>query len=235
MKKITFALIILLYVTKANAQWPYTLPKLNYNYAALEPFVDSQTMFIHYGKHHTGYVNNLNKAIEQTEFKDESLEELLLNISHANETIRNNAGGHYNHSLFWEILSPDTATMNSNSDFSKACVKEFGSFDAFKKQMSDTAAKRFGSGWAWLSVTPDGNLEITSTANQDNPLMDIVPVQGIPVLGIDVWEHAYYLKYQNRRGDYLAAIWKIIDWNEVNKKYTAALKSPLLKRLPNSK
>ena len=236
MKKVILTAIACIFLASVYAQWPYTLPSLKYSYSALEPFVDSQTMLLHYNKHHSGYVNNLNNTIEKTEFKSLSIEELLLNISSANETIKNNAGGHYNHSLFWEILTPDTVnTTDLDNPFSKACLKQFGNYEELKKRLSDTASKRFGSGWAWLSVTADGTLEISSTANQDNPLMNTVARRGIPILGIDVWEHAYYLKYQNKRGDYLSAIWEIIDWNEVDKKYTAALKSPLRAQISKRK
>lgn len=205
----------------------FTLPKLEYAFNALEPHIDAQTMEIHYTKHHQAYVTNLNKALTGSKFENQSLEDHLLSISRRNDAVRNNAGGHYNHSLFWEILTPKKDSKMS-SELEAAILSTFTSVDSLKKLMNQAAATRFGSGWAWLIVTPDQKLAVCSTSNQDNPLMDVNPDRGIPVLGIDVWEHAYYLKYQNKRGDYLAAIWNVINWDNVSVKYAAALKSPLL-------
>ncbi|HIB8181163.1 TPA: superoxide dismutase [Elizabethkingia anophelis] len=195
---------------------------LPYAYNALEGSIDAQTMEIHYSKHGAAYVANLNKAITGTSLEKESLVKILSGISKQSPAIRNNAGGHYNHELFWTVLTPEKNTQPSEK-LAKAINQSFGSFDAFKEKMSKAGADRFGSGWAWLIVTPEKKLAITSTANQDNPLMDIAEVKGIPVLGIDVWEHAYYLKYQNKRADYLSAIWNVINWKEINKRYEAAL------------
>ncbi|QQN61186.1 superoxide dismutase [Elizabethkingia bruuniana] len=195
---------------------------LPYAYNALEGSIDAQTMEIHYSKHGAAYVANLNKAITGTPLEKESLVKILSGISKQTPAVRNNAGGHYNHELFWTILTPEKNTQPSEK-LAKAINQSFGSFDAFKEKMSKAGADRFGSGWAWLIVTPEKKLAITSTANQDNPLMDIAEVKGIPVLGIDVWEHAYYLKYQNKRADYLSAIWNVINWKEINKRYEAAL------------
>ncbi|MDQ8749751.1 superoxide dismutase [Elizabethkingia miricola] len=195
---------------------------LPYAYNALEGSIDAQTMEIHYSKHGAAYVANLNKAIAGTSLEKESLVKILSGISKQSPAIRNNAGGHYNHELFWTILTPEKNTQPSEK-LAKAINQSFGSFDAFKEKMSKAGADRFGSGWAWLIVTPEKKLAITSTANQDNPLMDLAEVKGIPVLGIDVWEHAYYLKYQNKRTDYLSAIWNVINWKEINKRYEAAL------------
>ena len=195
---------------------------LPYAYNALEGSIDAQTMEIHYSKHGAAYVANLNKAITGTSLEKESLVKILSGISKQSPAIRNNAGGHYNHELFWTILTPEKNTQPSEK-LAKAINQSFGSFEAFKEKMSKAGADRFGSGWAWLIVTPEKKLAITSTANQDNPLMDIAEVKGIPVLGIDVWEHAYYLKYQNKRADYLSAIWNVINWKEINKRYEAAL------------
>jgi Fe-Mn family superoxide dismutase len=208
----------------------YSLPKLKYAYNALETSIDSTTMIIHHTKHHQAYITNLNKAIVGTKADSISLTDLLLSTSTRSEVIRNNAGGHYNHSLFWEILTPKKDTKPS-VELLKAIESNFGSIDSLKKVINKAASTRFGSGWAWLIVTPDNKLVVSSTPNQDNPLMDIVKERGIPVLGIDVWEHAYYLKYQNKRADYLGAIWNVIDWEEVSKKYTNALNDQLLKKL----
>ncbi|MES2588774.1 MAG: superoxide dismutase [Bacteroidota bacterium] len=208
----------------------FTLPKLNFEYKALEPFIDAQTMEIHHSKHHQAYINNLNKALVGSKFENQTLEEHLLGISRRGEVIRNNAGGHYNHSLFWEILTPEKNTKLS-VELEAEIIKTFTSVDSLKKLLNQAASTRFGSGWAWLIVTPEKKLQVCSTPNQDNPLMDINPERGIPILGIDVWEHAYYLKYQNKRGDYLSAIWNVMNWKEVSTKYETALKSPLLQFL----
>ncbi len=199
----------------------HTLPALNYAFEALEPHIDAQTMQIHHGKHHQAYVDNLNKAIAGTDAETKTLEELMANISAYPVAVRNNGGGHYNHTLFWSILGPNTGGAPTG-DLATAINENFGSFDALKEKMNTAGATRFGSGWAWLLVK-DGKLEVSSTPNQDNPLMDVAEVKGTPILGIDVWEHAYYLKYQNKRPDYLAAIWNVINWDEVSKRYKAAL------------
>ncbi len=222
MKTIKYAFIGLLAIfsisQNAKAQTTHSLPALGYEFNALEPSIDAQTMEIHYTKHHQGYVNNLNKAIQGTELAALSLEDLLKNVSKYPVAVRNNAGGHYNHTLFWSILTPKKATEPSQR-LMKAINEQFGGLDSLKLLLSDAASKRFGSGWAWLSVNSQNKLVITSTANQDNPLMDVTDKQGVPILGIDVWEHAYYLKYQNKRGDYLSAIWSVINWEEVSKRY----------------
>lgn len=191
----------------------FTLPHLLYPATALEPYIDAQTMQIHHGKHHQAYVDNLNKAIAGTEHEKKSLEELVKNAGKISTVVRNNAGGHWNHSFFWEILAPN-AGGNPSGKLVDAINSAFGSFDAFKEKLNTAGTTRFGSGWAWL-IVKDGKLEITSTPNQDNPLMDVAEVKGTPILGIDVWEHAYYLKYQNRRPEYLGAIWNVINWNKV--------------------
>ena len=194
----------------------YTLPALPYAYDALEPYIDAQTMTIHHSKHHQAYVDNLNKALAGTDSENMLLEELMCNISTYPAAVRNNGGGHYNHSLFWSILEANGGTPQGA--LAVAINNTFGSLDALKEKMNNAGATRFGSGWAWLIVN-HGRLEVCSTPNQDNPLMDIAEVHGIPILGIDVWEHAYYLKYQNRRPEYLGAIWNLINWDEVAKRY----------------
>lgn len=199
----------------------FTLPNLPYQANALEPYIDTQTMQIHYGKHHQAYVDNLNKAIAGTEHEKKSLEELVRNAGSISTAVRNNAGGHWNHSFFWDILAPNTGGTPSGK-LIDAITSTFGSFDVLKEKMSTAGITRFGSGWAWL-IVKDGKLEITSTPNQDNPLMDVVEVKGIPILGIDVWEHAYYLKYQNRRPEYLGAIWNVINWNKVGEHYQKSI------------
>ncbi len=198
----------------------FTLPDLGYAHDALEPHIDAQTMQIHHGKHHQAYVDNLNKLLEGTDGEGKTLEELMANISSYPMGVRNNGGGHYNHSMFWTILGPNGGSPSG--DLEKAINEAFGSLDAMKEKMNQAGATRFGSGWAWL-ILKDGKLEITSTPNQDNPLMDITEVKGTPIIGIDVWEHAYYLKYQNRRPEYLGAIWNAINWNAVEARYKAAL------------
>ncbi len=199
----------------------HSLPALTYAFDALEPHIDAQTMQIHHDKHHQAYVDNLNKALAGTDGLNKTLEELMANISSYPVAVRNNGGGHYNHSLFWTVIGPNGGGEPSG-DLAAAINEAFGSFDALKEKMSTAGATRFGSGWAWLLVS-DGKLLVSSTPNQDNPLMDVAEVKGHPILGIDVWEHAYYLKYQNRRPDYLKAIWNVIDWNEVTMRYKAAL------------
>lgn len=192
----------------------FELPKLDYAYNALEPNIDALTMEIHHTKHHAAYTNNLNAALEGTPNAGKSIEELLAGISKLSVAIRNNGGGYYNHNLFWKVIGPNGGGK-PNGDLLAAIEKNFGSFDAFKEEFAKAAATRFGSGWAWLVKQADGKLVITSTPNQDNPLMDIADVKGTPILALDVWEHAYYLKYQNRRPDYISAFWNVVNWNEV--------------------
>jgi Fe-Mn family superoxide dismutase len=198
---------------------PFTLPNLPYPPDALEPHIDKMTMEIHHGKHHGAYVTNLNKAIEGTEWDKKSIEQILANISALPVAVRNNGGGHYNHSMFWSLMKPKGGGVPAG-DLAAAITRDFGSFDKFKEQLSAAGMTRFGSGWAWL-IKQGGQLAITSTPNQDNPMMDIADVKGTPILGIDVWEHAYYLKYQNRRADYLAAFWNVVNWDEVAKRFSA--------------
>ncbi|MDB4926107.1 superoxide dismutase [Mucilaginibacter sp.] len=200
----------------------FTLPALSYATDALEPHIDKLTMEIHHGKHHQAYVTNLNKALEGKPEADHSIDDIIKNISKFPAAVRNNGGGHYNHTMFWTLLSPSGGGEPTGA-LADAIKSTFGSFAEFKTKVSDAGATRFGSGWAWLIVTADKKLAITSTPNQDNPLMDIAEVKGTPILGIDVWEHAYYLKYQNRRPDYLAAIWNVINWNHVAELYAKAI------------
>ncbi|MBU3122276.1 superoxide dismutase [Sinomicrobium weinanense] len=200
----------------------YQLPELPYGYDALFPYIDGETMQIHHSKHHAGYVNKLNAALKDAGINPNSIEGLLENASSLPPAIRNNAGGHYNHSLFWEVLSPGGGKRPSG-ELAGAIDKQFGSFDAFKDAFRNAAASRFGSGWAWLIFDRDGELKVTSTPNQDNPLMDIAEERGTPLLGLDVWEHAYYLKYQNKRPEYIEAFWNIVNWKEVEKRYLELL------------
>lgn len=195
----------------------FELPKLSYDYNALEPYIDAQTMEIHYTKHHGGYTSKLNAAIEGTELADLSIEDILKNISKHSAGVRNNGGGFYNHKLFWDVMSPN-AGGEPTGDLLDAINKEFGSFSKFKEIFNNAAATRFGSGWAWL-VNQGGKLVVSSTPNQDNPLMDVADVKGTPILGLDVWEHAYYLKYQNKRPDYIDAFWNVVNWDQVAKRF----------------
>jgi len=206
--------------TKQKTMASFTLPALPYAFDALEPHIDAQTMQIHHDKHHQAYVDNLNKALAGSEGENKTLEELMDNISAYPAAVRNNGGGHFNHTLFWSILG--TGAPQPTGDLSTAINETFGSLDELKEKMNTAGTTRFGSGWAWLLVN-DGKLLVSSTPNQDNPLMDVADVKGIPVLGIDVWEHAYYLKYQNKRPDYLKAIWNVINWDAVAAHYEAAL------------
>ena len=200
----------------------FTLPALPYAHDALEPHIDSQTMQIHHGKHHQAYVDNLNKAIAGGEHENKSLEELVKNAGSISPAVRNNGGGHWNHTFFWEILAANAGGQPSGK-IADAIKETFGSFDAFKEKFNAAATTRFGSGWAWL-IVKDGKLEVSSTPNQDNPLMDVAEIKGTPVLGCDVWEHAYYLKYQNRRPEYLAAFWNVVNWNKVNERFSNSSK-----------
>ena len=197
----------------------FKLPSLPYAVDALEPHIDAKTMEIHHGKHHNGYTTKFNAAIEGTALEGKSIEEILGDLDMSNAAVRNNGGGYYNHCLFWEIMGPDAGEMSS--ELSAAIESAFGSFDAFKDAFSKAAATQFGSGWAWLCVHNDGKLEVCSTPNQDNPLMKDVSCGGTPILGLDVWEHAYYLNYQNRRPDYIEAFFKVVNWSEVSKRYAA--------------
>jgi len=198
----------------------FTLPELKFSYDALEPHIDSRTMEIHHSKHHQGYTNKLNAALESADVSFDSIEDLLAKIDMKNMALRNNAGGFYNHKLFWEVITPGSNSEMS-TELKDAIEKSFGTFQEFKSQFSNSAASRFGSGWAWLCVT-DGGLEICSSANQDNPLMPMIGCGGTPILGIDVWEHAYYLNYQNRRPDYINAFFEVINWNVVSEKFDQA-------------
>ena len=198
----------------------FLLPDLGFDYTALEPHIDARTMEIHHSKHHNGYTNNLNNALEHTGISDKSIEEILVNLDMDNMPLRNNAGGYYNHCLFWEILNPSDK-QGLEGDLGVAINSAFGSFDNFKEQFSKAAATRFGSGWAWLCVK-DGALEICSSANQDNPLMPGIGCGGTPIMAIDVWEHAYYLNYQNRRADYISAFFNVVNWRVVSEKYKNA-------------
>jgi superoxide dismutase, Fe-Mn family len=199
----------------------FELPALPYETNALEPHIDAKTMEIHHGKHHNAYVTNLNNAVKGTDLENKSIEEIMKNISSASGAVRNNGGGHYNHSLFWKIMSPKGGGAPSG-ELADAIKSKFGSFDAFKEEFGKAAATRFGSGWAWLCVSDAGELQVCSTPNQDNPLMDVAETKGTPILGLDVWEHAYYLNYQNRRPDYISAFWSVVNWDEVSKRYADA-------------
>ncbi|MDW3650960.1 MAG: superoxide dismutase [Bacteroidia bacterium] len=196
----------------------FTLPELPYAHDALEPHIDARTMTIHHGKHHNGYTNKLNAAIEGTDLAGKSIEDILANVSSASTGVRNNGGGYYNHCLFWEVMSPNGGGAPTGA-LADAINAAFGSFDDFKAAFASAAGTRFGSGWAWLIKKADGSVAVTSTPNQDNPLMDVADEKGTPLLGIDVWEHAYYLNYQNRRPDYVAAFFNVINWDKVAEKF----------------
>lgn len=198
----------------------FTLPALPYAFNALEPHIDAMTMEIHHGRHHNAYVTNLNNAVAGTELEGKDLVDILRHISKYSPAVRNNGGGHYNHDLFWRTIGPHGGG-HPTGPLAAAIDESFGSFDAFKEEFAKAATTRFGSGWAWL-VVAEGKLKIGSTPNQDNPLMDVAEVKGAPILGLDVWEHAYYLKYQNKRPDYISAFWHIVNWEEVSKLYLAA-------------
>jgi len=200
----------------------FVLPALPYATDTLEPHIDKMTMEIHHGKHHQAYVTNLNKALEGKPEANSPIEDIIKNVSKFPPAVRNNGGGHFNHTMFWTLLSPNGGGEPSG-DLATAINSAFGSFADFKTKFSEAGTTRFGSGWAWLSVGADKKLVISSTPNQDSPLMDIAEVKGTPVLGMDVWEHAYYLKYQNRRPDYIAAFWNVVNWNHVNELYKKAM------------
>lgn len=203
----------------------FTLAPLPYAADALEPAIDAQTMTIHHGKHHQAYVTNLNAAVAaDPKLSGMTLERLVANAGTLSDTIRNNAGGHWNHNFFWSIMAPPTQTGTASPELMAAITASFGSMDAFKTAFAKAGTSRFGSGWVWLIIGADGKLAITSTPNQDNPLMDVAEIKGTPVLGNDVWEHAYYLKYQNRRADYLAGWWQVVNWTKVSENYAAAVK-----------
>ena len=200
----------------------FVLTTLPYAYDALEPYIDSRTMEIHHSRHHAAYVNNLNRALEGTAAHNMPLETLMSKISEYSTAVRNNGGGHYNHDLFWNIMSPNGGG-EPTGEFAEIIKKTFGSFEQMKDELNKAALGQFGSGWAWL-IVQDGKLKITSTPNQDNPLMDVVSEKGYPLMGVDVWEHAYYLKYQNRRGEYVSAFWNLINWSYVTERYNEAIK-----------
>jgi len=208
-----------LILNKKINKMSFQLPDLPYDFSALEPNIDARTMEIHHDKHHAGYTNNLNNAIEGTSFEGKTIEEIVANVGD-NAAIRNNGGGYYNHCLFWEVMSPNGGG-EPTGELADAIASNFESFSAFKDTFSKAAATRFGSGWAWLCVQPGGKLDVCSTANQDNPLMPNVGCGGTPVLGLDVWEHAYYLNYQNRRPDYISSWWNTVNWDEVTKRFLA--------------
>jgi Fe-Mn family superoxide dismutase len=201
----------------------FELPSLGYDYNALEPYIDAQTMEIHFTKHHGAYVTNLNNAVKDSPAADLSLEAILADVSKYPVAVRNNGGGHYNHSLFWQLLTANGSGKPSG-ELAATLDSTFGSFEKFKELFGQAAATRFGSGWAWLIKKENGELAVISTPNQDNPIMDVAETKGLPLLGLDVWEHAYYLKYQNRRVDYIGAFWNVVNWTEVEKRFHLPLK-----------
>lgn len=201
----------------------FELPALPYAHNALEPHIDARTMEIHHGKHHQAYVTNLNNAVAGSDAEKMNIEDICRNISKYPAAVRNNGGGHYNHSLFWKVMKPDGGGAPAG-ELAAAIDKAFGNLEEFKKQFQAAAVSRFGSGWAWLCVKADKSLAVCSTPNQDNPLMDVAECKGTPILGLDVWEHAYYLNYQNRRPDYTAAFWNVVNWDEIAANFKAALK-----------
>jgi superoxide dismutase, Fe-Mn family len=230
MKKLVITIFtILLGLNFASAQvqketkTKFEFPPLPYAFNALEPHIDQMTMEIHYERHHKAYYNNFIKGIEATEMERMSMEQIFANMSNYSEGIRNNGGGHFNHVLFWSVMSPYGGGEPTRK-LVNALNESFGSVEQFKARFEDAARTRFGSGWAWLNVDKEGKLFVSSTPNQDNPLMDVVELRGTPILGLDVWEHAYYLKYQNRRPDYISNFWNIVNWEEVNRRYEEALK-----------
>jgi len=223
-----FIPLLFLFLSLKSFSQSYSLPTLKYAYNAYEPWIDAQTMEIHHAKHHQAYITNLNKALAGTKMEALSMHDLLMYASFRSDIVRNNSGGHFNHSLFWDILAPTASQSVISAELAAAINLQFKSMDSLRIKINQGATTRFGSGWVWLSVTPDKKLMVSSTANQDNPIMDITKERGIPIFCIDVWEHAYYLKYQNKRGDYLGAIWNLVDWGIVSQKYAAALNDPLL-------
>ncbi len=200
----------------------HQFPALPFAYDALEPYIDARTMELHYDKHHRTYFNNFVNAIKGTAMDNTPIESIFATVSSASDAVRNNGGGFYNHWLFWNNLAPKSA--GPSQELSAALIKSFGSFDKFKETFGNSGKTRFGSGWAWLYLASDKNLAIGSSPNQDNPMMDVSPIKGVPLLTLDVWEHAYYLKYQNRRADYIDAFWNVVNWEEVNRRYQQALK-----------
>jgi Fe-Mn family superoxide dismutase len=200
----------------------HEFPALPYAYDALEPYIDARTMEIHYDRHHRAYFNNFTAAIKGTNLENSTIEQIFAKVSEAGDAVRNNSGGFYNHVFFWNNLAPKSA--GPSAELSAALTREFGSFEKFKELFSNSAKTRFGSGWAWLYLTPDKKLAVGSTPNQDNPLMDVSVIKGMPLLTIDVWEHAYYLKYQNKRADYIDAFWNVVNWEEVSRRYKEAIK-----------
>ena len=202
---------------------PFTLPPLPYSFNALEPHIDARTMEIHHGKHHQAYVTNLNNAIANTDADKMSIEDICRNISKYPAPVRNNGGGHYNHSLFWTLMKQNGGG-NPGGPLGDAIISAFGTFDEFKTKFAAAGTSRFGSGWAWLITGADKKLAITSTPNQDNPLMDVAEMKGMPIIGLDVWEHAYYLNYQNRRPDYITAWWNVVNWDEASKRFAESMK-----------
>jgi Fe-Mn family superoxide dismutase len=203
---------------KKQIKMSFKLPELKYDYNALEPNIDARTMEIHHTKHHAAYTAKLNDAVAGTELEGKSIEELMATVSSLSPAVRNNGGGFFNHNLFWEVMSPNGGGAPAG-DLAAAIDSTFGSFAAFKEEFNNAAATRFGSGWAWLVKTADGKLVVSSSPNQDNPLMDLAEVKGTPILGLDVWEHAYYLNYQNRRPDYIGAFWNVVNWEEVARRF----------------
>ncbi len=220
----TITLLLLTFAVTVNSQHTidFSFPELPYSYDALESFIDKNTMEIHYSRHHRGYYNNFIKAIDDFKLNGMSLEDIFEKVSSYPPTVRNNGGGYFNHNLFWEIMSPNGGGAPGEK-LLKAIEKDFGSFDTFRKEFEAAALGQFGSGWAWLSVDLKGKLFVSNTPNQDNPLMNVASKRGIPILGLDVWEHAYYLQYQNKRADYVANFWKVVSWDAVEKKYHQAL------------
>jgi Fe-Mn family superoxide dismutase len=235
LKNMGLGIVGFLYAAKSFAEEPKNLknitmekfdihvfPALPYAYDALEPYFDARTMEIHYDRHHRAYFNNFTAAIKGTSLENSTIEQIFSKVSEAGDTVRNNGGGFYNHVFFWNNLAQRSA--GPSADLTAALTKEFGTFEKFKELFSNSAKTRFGSGWAWLYVTADKKLAVGSTPNQDNPLMDVSAIKGIPLLTIDVWEHAYYLKYQNKRADYVEAFWNVINWEEVSKRFKEAVR-----------
>jgi Fe-Mn family superoxide dismutase len=223
-KLFSLAIIFLAFFSHSiKGQEKFVFPELPYSYDALESFIDKTTMEIHYSRHHKAYYNNFVKTLNECDSGDKSIEDLFANVSKHVVSIRNNGGGYYNHNLFWEIMSPDGGGV-PKGELLKAIEKAFGSFEEFKNKFESAAKTQFGSGWAWLALDWEGNLFVSSTLNQDNPLMDVAEKRGTPILGLDVWEHAYYLHYQNKRGDYVSNFWKVVNWKAVEENYKDALR-----------